>query len=179
MSEIVAKSVLDKIENDEKSLQGKSRSILKVVLVSWIFHDFVKEPDVALAIFLKAILNTQLGKFQDAEKLLNDNTATFKSNENVYLYPAAQLEIGNLYRLVGELIRWERTSLVREKFWGLFSHAVFSGDFSACERQMKKAKEQSHYPFEARLHYRCHGYEQLTKSQKWAWENVESIFSRF
>ena len=60
---------------------------------------------MALATFLKAILNTQLGKFQDAEKLLNDNTATFKSNENVFLYPAAQLEIGNLYRLVGELTR--------------------------------------------------------------------------
>ena len=61
-----------------------------------------KEPDLALATFLKAVFNTQLGKIQEAEKLLNDNDSLLKNNENVYLYPAAQLELGNLYRLVGK-----------------------------------------------------------------------------
>ena len=67
-----------------------------------IFDDFLKEPDLALATFLKAIFNTQLGEIQEAEKLLNDNDSLLKNNENVYLYPAAQLELGNLYRLVGK-----------------------------------------------------------------------------
>ena len=115
---------------------------------------------MGLAVFLRAVFNTQLGKIQEAEKLLNDNDGLLKSNENVYLYPAAQLELGILYRLVGKL-----TTSPWENFKSVFSRP-FSGDNSAVERQMKKAKERNHYPFEARLHYRCHGYEQLIKSQK-------------
>merc|ERR1712147_17243 len=96
--------------------------------------------DIAISYLLRAIFHAQLNELKAAEKLISDNEDVFKDNENAYLYPAAQLELGNLYRLVG--------------------------DNAAVRNQMKLAKQRNHYPYEARLHYRCHGYEQLLKSNE-------------
>lgn len=68
--------------------------------------------DIAISYLLRAIFHAQLNELKAAEKLISDNEDVFKDNENAYLYPAAQLELGNLYRLVGESTNYSRHRVV-------------------------------------------------------------------
>ena len=65
-------------------------------------ENHLQPSDIGIAYFLKSIFHAQLNNLKEAEKIISDNEDILRDNENAYLYPASQLELGNLYRLVGK-----------------------------------------------------------------------------
>lgn len=84
-----------------------------------------------------------------------------KDNGNLWLYPAANLEYGNMLRLEGKFFsvpfqsrpdgRPPSTDL--KEFLGAKPEEIHA--------KFKIAKERKHHTFESRLHYRVHGYSEL------------------
>lgn len=92
--------------------------------------------DIPICKFLQAVFKGQLGQVHEAIEILEADLDIMKDNGNLWLYPAANLEYGNLLRLEGAK---------PEEIHGKF----------------KIAKERTHHSFESRLHYRVHGYSEL------------------
>ena len=67
-------------------------------------ENHLQPSDIGIAYLLKSIFHAQLNQLKQAEQIISDNDDILRDNENTYLYPAAQLELGNLYRLVGKLV---------------------------------------------------------------------------
>ena len=63
--------------------------------------DNVKPNDVPVCRFLQAVFKGQLGNFNDALEILEQDMDIMKDNGNLWLYPAANLEYGNMLRLEG------------------------------------------------------------------------------
>jgi len=97
--------------------------------------DNVKPNDVPVCRFLQAVFKGQLGNFNDALEILEQDMDIMKDNGNLWLYPAANLEYGNMLRLEGA-----KPEEILARF--------------------KLAKERTHHAFESRLHYRIHGYSE-------------------
>jgi len=93
----------------------------------------VQPDDVPICRFLQAVFKAQLDQVSEALSTLEIDMDIMKDNENLWLYPAANLEYGNMLRLTGA-----KSEAIQAKF--------------------KLAKERTHHPFESRLHYRIHGY---------------------
>jgi len=92
--------------------------------------------DIPICKFLQAVFKGQLGQVHDALEIFETDLDIMKDNGNLWLYPAANLEYGNMLRLEGS-----KPEEIHAKF--------------------KIAKERTHHSFESRLHYRIHGYSEL------------------
>jgi hypothetical protein len=92
--------------------------------------------DIPICKFLQAVFKGQLGQIHEAIEILEADLDIMKENGNLWLYPAANLEYGNMIRLEGS-----KPEEIHAKF--------------------KIAKERTHHAFESRLHYRVHGYSEL------------------
>jgi tetratricopeptide (TPR) repeat protein len=98
--------------------------------------DNITTHDIPICKFLQAVFKGQLGQIHEAIEILEADLDIMKENGNLWLYPAANLEYGNMLRLEGS-----KPEEIHAKF--------------------KIAKERTHHAFESRLHYRVHGYSEL------------------
>ena len=58
--------------------------------------------DIPICKFLQAVFKGQLGQVHEAIEILEADLDIMKDNGNLWLYPAANLEYGNLLRLEGK-----------------------------------------------------------------------------
>ena len=63
----------------------------------------VTDNDIPVCKFLKAVFKGQLGQIHDALEIFEADLDIMKDNGNLWLYPAANLEYGNMLRLEGQL----------------------------------------------------------------------------
>ena len=59
--------------------------------------------DIPIGKFLQAVFKGQLGQVHEAIEILAADLDIMKDNGNLWLYPAANLEYGNMLRLEGKL----------------------------------------------------------------------------
>ena len=69
--------------------------------------------DIPICKFLQAVFKCQLGQTHDAIEILELDLDIMKDNGNLWLYPAANLEYGNMLRLEGKLSLFGRSGTVR------------------------------------------------------------------
>ena len=62
----------------------------------------VTNHDIPICKFLQAVFKGQLGQIHDALEILEADLDIMKDNGNLWLYPAANLEYGNMLRLEGQ-----------------------------------------------------------------------------
>ena len=83
-----AAAILDDIENSQNSITTH---------------------DIPIGKFLQAVFKGQLGQVHEAIEILEADIDIMKENGNLWLYPAANLEYGNMLRLEGKLSLFRRS----------------------------------------------------------------------
>lgn len=101
-----------------------------------------------------------MGQIHEAIEILEADLDIMKENGNLWLYPAANLEYGNMLRLEGRLSLFRRSGPALRS-GGADLTGILGSKPEEIHAKFKIAKERTHHAFESRLHYRVHGFSEL------------------